>query len=46
MRYLEDLSSKQVARALGASVSAVDVACHRGREALADCVRKRLGGEE
>ncbi len=46
MRYLENVSSKDVARTLGASVSAVDVACHRGRAALAECVRTRLAGEE
>jgi RNA polymerase sigma-70 factor (ECF subfamily) len=46
MRYLENVSSKDVARTLGASVSAVDVACHRGRAALAECVRTRLAAEE
>jgi len=45
MRYEEKMSSRSIASQLGRTVGAVDVALHRIRARLADCVQARLARE-
>ncbi|TWU58385.1 sigma-70 family RNA polymerase sigma factor [Rubripirellula reticaptiva] len=45
LRYVDDLSASQVAESIGSTTGSVRVLLSRARNALADCVQRRLAGE-
>ena len=46
MRYQNDLKPAEIAARVGAGTNAVTVTLHRVREALRQCVKRRVGGKQ